>query len=492
MGLNPSQGIATAGSTFAGEKSDRNRAVSASEREQAIQVLVPSTDAESQPAIRNEGKADWLDNLVPHSADTYEVALRWALPALDLIIIMLAGAYAFETASSAQSSAPHTAAAWIVAGLIVGIYRLEFLRLSARRLTTLMGMWFLTVCSLWIVALATSAELSPQIWAKFGALGAIGVLLVRLSVWVFAGRIILSGSTSRQIVIVGETTVTPPAVDRILGQRPGATISAIIDPELTEHDVTAAHRALPVDEVVLFLHRNGRNCDPLNARLRQLPITVSLLEPGGNGTLIRLQSRPLSGSAQITKRAFDLVVSSVLLFFFAPLMLLLGVLIKCSDPGAPVFYLQRRHGFNQSTFVAYKFRTMRVEANSEREEQATVQDVRVTPLGRFLRASSIDELPQLLNVFAGDMSLVGPRPHPVWLNERFSRVLNGYLARHRVKPGITGLAQVNGLRGETDTVEKMKMRVEMDLRYIEQWSLWLDLSILLRTAGIIVKPGGAY
>jgi undecaprenyl-phosphate galactose phosphotransferase/putative colanic acid biosynthesis UDP-glucose lipid carrier transferase len=175
----------------------------------------------------------------------------------------------------------------------------------------------------------------------------------------------------------------------------------------------------------------------------------------------------------------------------SPLMLLAALLIKFDSRG-PVLFKQKRNGFNGRVFPIYKFRSMRVLEDGDRIRQATRNDPRVTRVGLWLRRTSIDELPQLLNVLRGDMSVVGPRPHAVAHNNEYQTVVSNYAFRHHVKPGITGWAQVNGFRGETQTVEIMAKRVEYDLFYINHWSLWLDIRILVKTLFIGYRQPTAY
>lgn len=200
---------------------------------------------------------------------------------------------------------------------------------------------------------------------------------------------------------------------------------------------------------------------------------------------------PLYGIDGLAKRAFDLVISLTLLAMLALPMLILSILIAFTSPG-PVFFRQRRYGLNGEEILVWKFRTMTVCEDGPQVKQATRNDARVTPLGAFLRRTSIDELPQLFNVVAGTMSLVGPRPHATAHNEQYRQLVPGYMLRHKILPGITGLAQVNGCRGETDTLDKMERRVEFDHRYIRQWSLWLDLRILFETVFVVFGSKNAY
>jgi Undecaprenyl-phosphate glucose phosphotransferase len=201
----------------------------------------------------------------------------------------------------------------------------------------------------------------------------------------------------------------------------------------------------------------------------------------GGIPVIEVMRKPVSGWGVAAKSLEDFLLGSVLLVFFAPLMLCIALAIKFDSPG-PVLFRQRRYGFNNQEIIVLKFRTMRHRSGSpDGGPQARPGDPRVTRVGRVLRRTSLDELPQLFNVLGGTMSLVGPRPHAVEHNEQYASLIRGYSGRHRMKPGITGWAQVNGLRGETDTPDKMRARLEYDRYYIENWSPFFDLRVLLMT-----------
>jgi Undecaprenyl-phosphate glucose phosphotransferase len=200
----------------------------------------------------------------------------------------------------------------------------------------------------------------------------------------------------------------------------------------------------------------------------------------GSLSSLRLTRPPLSRAEIALKRAFDVVAASLILILATPLLLTVAALIRQDSPG-PVLFRQRRYGFNQQAFRIFKFRTMTTTDDGNVIVQATRNDPRVTRIGRVLRRYNLDELPQLLNVVAGRMSLVGPRPHALAHDQEFERKIALYARRHNVKPGITGWAQVNGWRGETDTDEKMAKRVAFDHWYIDNWSFWLDIAILFRT-----------
>lgn len=195
---------------------------------------------------------------------------------------------------------------------------------------------------------------------------------------------------------------------------------------------------------------------------------------------ISIFDSPMDGAWSLVKRIEDILLSSLILMMIALPLVLIAIAIKLTSPG-PVLFRQRRYGLDGKPIMVWKFRSMSVQENGEVVRQATRNDSRITPLGGFLRRTSLDELPQFFNVLRGDMSIVGPRPHAVAHNEQYRKQVNGYMLRHKVKPGITGWAQINGWRGETDTLAKMQKRVEYDLEYIEHWSLWLDLKIILLT-----------
>ncbi|WJJ94318.1 undecaprenyl-phosphate glucose phosphotransferase [Neopusillimonas aromaticivorans] len=198
-------------------------------------------------------------------------------------------------------------------------------------------------------------------------------------------------------------------------------------------------------------------------------------------SLLALHETPMVGASRYIKRFTDLVLSALALVLLSPIMLVVAAAVKLDSPG-PVLYRQKRYGEGARPITIYKFRSMRVDASQDGVlRQASRDDDRVTRVGRFLRRSSIDELPQLFNVLGGSMSLVGPRPHAASHNEFYRHKIRGYMLRHTVKPGITGWAQVNGLRGETDTLEKMEQRVQYDRFYITHWSFWLDIKILFKT-----------
>lgn len=208
---------------------------------------------------------------------------------------------------------------------------------------------------------------------------------------------------------------------------------------------------------------------------------------------INLSTSPLDGINSAVKRLVDLVLGSILLTLSLPVMCVIAIAIKLTSRG-PILFRQKRHGIDGKPIEIYKFRSMHTQDNDDNQRviQATKTDPRVTPLGVLLRKTSLDELPQFYNVLQGRMSIVGPRPHAIVHNEYYADLVESYMRRHKVKPGITGWAQANGLRGETDTLEKMRKRVEYDLFYIENWSLWFDIEIIMLTLISFLRDKNAY
>jgi putative colanic acid biosynthesis UDP-glucose lipid carrier transferase len=207
--------------------------------------------------------------------------------------------------------------------------------------------------------------------------------------------------------------------------------------------------------------------------------------------IVAMCETPFSGFNGFVKGLSDLIFASLILCLISPILILLALGVKLSSPG-PILFKQRRYGLDGHEIVVYKFRSMTVAEDGDTVIQAKVNDKRVTPFGKFIRKTSLDELPQFINVLQGRMSLVGPRPHAISHNEMYRKVIKGYMVRHKVKPGITGWAQVNGFRGETETVDSMKTRIDYDIDYLKKWSLGLDIKIILKTVLLVFKDAKAY
>lgn len=374
-----------------------------------------------------------------------------------------------------------------------------------------------------LFALKISEEFSRFWLAEMVVGGGAALVAVRTLALAWVRKVRRAGWFSASVAVLGSPSLVkretlalisrPSGASRLVGGFAGDGLGneelqgvPLLGTEESLHRIVAAGK---VDDVLLCYEPEHEDAfraalarlraQPVNIRLR-LPeqlegIPVFGIDRVAGQTGIVLADVPIGGWSSVQKRCVDLLLGSALLVALAPVMLAIALAILVTM-GRPVLFRQRRYGFNNDEFMMLKFRTMRV-ADTEPEDgepikQATRDDPRVTPLGHFLRRTSLDELPQLLNVLGGSMSLVGPRPHAVSHNRYYAGIIDGYLGRHRVKPGITGWAQVNGLRGETDTVEKMRRRVELDLHYIENWSLGFDLKILALTVIEVGSGRAAY
>ena len=311
-----------------------------------------------------------------------------------------------------------------------------------------------------------------------------------------------------RVVLVGDPILSAPVLKYLTNQglravrsfpfpvRHGGRRSGIDDEiDLTQvHTVIAECRMLRPDDILIVpADDHLQKAAQLAPLLSELPATIHLLpfaaedylpaaRVGKLGTQITINfvSRPLSIFDRALKRAFDITVALASLVLLSPLLLLIATAITLESRG-PALFRQMRHGFNNEPIRIFKFRSMTVAEDGGAFEQAKKADARVTRFGRILRRSNLDEVPQLLNVLLGDMSIVGPRPHAIAHNNEFAHRVASFGSRHKIKPGITGWAQVNGYRGETDTLEKMKRRVEYDLYYLDNWSFLFDMQIILMT-----------
>jgi putative colanic acid biosynthesis UDP-glucose lipid carrier transferase len=266
-------------------------------------------------------------------------------------------------------------------------------------------------------------------------------------------------------------------------------------PTLLRHRLSEATVWAGMDEIVI-VWRDGplAQLEAMLLELRSLPVSVKVIfdsftglivagrsESFGSATAFQVQSPPLGWAERATKRSFDIGFSLTAILCLSPMLLIVALAVKLETTG-PVFFRQRRLGYANQPFRIVKFRSMSVMEDSHDVRQATKHDPRITRVGAFIRASSIDELPQFWNVLRGEMSVVGPRPHAVAHDNIYDQLIVQYASRRYVKPGLTGWAQVMGSRGETPTVEAMEQRVAHDLWYIDNWSMWLDIKIVLRTA----------
>ena len=267
-------------------------------------------------------------------------------------------------------------------------------------------------------------------------------------------------------------------------------------PYIREHGVKEVFITLPLGSqpriVELLEHLQGTTASIYFVPdVFGISIIQGRLQDMNGVPVVGICETPFTGTNRMIKRFSDIVLGSLILVLISPVLAAVAIGVKLSSPG-PVIFKQRRNGLNGEEIVVYKFRSMTSMDNGPVVRQATKGDARVTRFGAFIRKTSLDELPQFINVLQGHMSIVGPRPHAVAHNEMYRQLIKAYMVRHKVKPGITGWAQVNGHRGETDTIEKMQARVEYDLEYLRNWSLGLDLVIILRTVKSVWADAKAY
>ncbi|WP_199678839.1 undecaprenyl-phosphate glucose phosphotransferase [Salinisphaera sp. LB1] len=338
-----------------------------------------------------------------------------------------------------------------------------------------------------------------------------GVLLVlgRFVIHATLQALRVRGWNHRRILVVGQGSLAADVIHRVVDApstgweivataligRSSATDSEVIRPIRYSSRIPRLARRADIDEIWLCLPLDQQaSIDQVLRDFRHSTITMRLV-PNFEGirliqrpvteilglTMLNLNVSPMQGLRRVVKAVEDRVLAFLILMLISPLLLVIAIGVKLSSPG-PVLFKQKRHGWGGRPTHIYKFRTMVVHEESNGVvTQASAGDQRVTAFGRFLRRTSLDELPQFINVLQGRMSIVGPRPHALVHNEEYKELIEKYMLRHSVKPGITGWAQVNGYRGKTDTVDKMRKRVECDLFYIENWSLWFDLKIIFLT-----------
>ncbi len=320
------------------------------------------------------------------------------------------------------------------------------------------------------------------------------------------------GAFQTRLAIYGTGTLAERIATQLFTPRSTIVFAGTFDDRITKNrtsdagpgrlggldDLIALGRAGSIDQVIIALPQSAdRRSAEVARRLEQLPVSLhvvthlagDLVDPAsahnvsalGNVGLLDIKTKPLADWGRYLKSAEDYLIGAIALLFALPVMVAVAIAIKWDSPG-PVFFKQRRHGLNRRVIEVLKFRSMTVAAGSDAVTQVNRQgDARITKVGAFLRASSLDELPQLFNVLRGEMSLIGPRPHALVHDDQYGDMLERYANRHQVKPGMTGWAQVNGFRGPTETPDKMQSRVDCDLAYIDRWSLWLDLRILAMT-----------
>ena len=446
---------------------------------------------------------------------------------IDILIILSAGVladmiYRLATTGFADQITDYTAAAAVVAALFTsllkgrGLYKPMALlawtsQVRAVTLTWIGVFMFLAGC---VFALKIGSTFSRGTIVSFAAIGLFGLVAHRTFWRTALESGLASGKWSgRKIVLISENSPALDVQQQLLrhGFRIQRHFALAADNSHASHwddilsQAISYTRCSNVDELFIAAELQSWTKIKKSAeRLRLLPLPVNLVAVGptsklltqpvsaiGNAIVIELQRAPLNFFERSVKRTIDIAFAGTALIALIPLLALVAIAIKLDSPGRVIFR-QTRHGFNGKPFNILKFRTMTVVEDGDSVKQATRLDKRVTRVGFWLRRTSIDELPQLINVLKGEMSLVGPRPHAAAHDNYFDPVIANYAFRQRMKPGITGCAQVNGSRGETPTIDAMQRRVRLDLWYIENWSFQLDLAIMFRTIIELVRGRNAY
>lgn len=368
----------------------------------------------------------------------------------------------------------------------------------------------------------TVAEVHLWVWyASWISASYTLVLGTRIAARAILAQMTAAGRFDMRVAVFGAGEIARRVQDHLKAEGTGIRFVGVYDDRPRDRldadgldikgrleDLIGMGRNGAIDQIVIALPQSAdRRLTMIADKLQQLPVSIhmvthissDLVEKGpahkvsaiGSVGLLDVKSKPLTDWAPIVKRAEDIVLGGLFLLLALPVMSLVALAIKLESKG-PVLFRQRRRGLNHAVIDVYKFRSMTVMENGDKVDQAQVNDPRVTAVGKFLRRFSLDELPQLFNVVRGDMALVGPRPHAVSHDDKWNDMLATYGHRHQVKPGITGLAQVKGCRGEINSTDDIQARVEEDLSYIRNWSIGLDMQILARTLGAVIRGNNAH
>lgn len=366
--------------------------------------------------------------------------------------------------------------------------------------------WTLSLLlSMGITTYSEVLGLSFKIMLEWYFFVCLGVVICRMSIRAGARFIRTLGYNTRRIAIAGSMPVAINLAKSFIDEPwLGFVVVGIYDNKIVKNNeieykgdfnkLIVDAKAGELDRIYLAMSMSDeiemreliRNLTNTTCSVILIPdiftfnILQSRTEEVNGVPVVPLFNTPINGINMVFKRLEDIFLSLLIIILISPILLVIAVAVKVSSPG-PVIFKQKRYGMDGKAIKVWKFRSMTVMENDTLVKQATKNDVRVTKVGSFLRKTSLDELPQFFNVLSGKMSIVGPRPHAVAHNEQYRNIIEGYMLRHKVKPGITGWAQINGWRGETDTIDKMEKRIEYDLEYIREWSIWLDLKIILLT-----------
>ncbi len=399
-------------------------------------------------------------------------------------------------------------------------------QLAASRVSVVIDIvfrWLLLLAALLAVGYATHSPLEfypRRVFFTWAAGTPVALVIATLGMREIMRHFWLRALDSRRAVVAGYNESSLQLTRRLNGNPAlHLTVTGFFDDRSSDRLAMAADALLlgGLGQLAAYINEHRVDVIFIALPMRHLPRVLSLLDDLRDTTasiyyvpdifvfdLIQARSgeiegipvvamceTPFYGYRGVAKRLTDFVLATVILTLLLPLLLAIAALVKLSSPG-PVIFKQRRYGLDGQEIAVYKFRSMRVTEDGDKIRQASKRDARITPVGAFLRRSSLDELPQLINVLQGRMSLVGPRPHAVAHNEEYRKLIKGYMVRHKVLPGITGLAQVNGCRGETTELKDMQARVNYDLDYLRHWTPMLDIKIILLTAIKVFRDDKAY
>ena len=433
-------------------------------------------------------------------------AVRYLAMAADVLIIWLCGWASYLWVHSAAEQAvllPRYQLIMLSASVMMlafssSVYRSWRVNEMWVMLRVIATTWLSVVLAILAVLFFTknSSEFS-RLWLSTWVLSTLMAMwLQRTLVYSVLRKLRVKGYNFKTVVLVGQGRLSQDVVQslsnavwsglRVVATLPADGVAAYLKAQPNGDRTDEMWLCLPLsDEKGMRQVLDALRHSTANIRVVPDLFALKLINHGVSEVvgipMLDLSASPITGDVWLIKAAQDYVVGSLIFLLISPLMLGIALSIKLTSKG-PVLYKQRRHGWNGEQIWVYKFRSMFVHTEKDFQiTQASRHDKRITPLGAFLRRTSLDELPQFINVLQGRMSIVGPRPHAVVHNEHYKELVPGYMLRHKVKPGITGWAQINGYRGETDTLEKMQKRVEFDLHYIENLSLALDLKIIVAT-----------
>ena len=404
-----------------------------------------------------------------------------------------------------------------VVAKINDLYTSSRYRILTQEITPLLVAWFIVVAVLLLLGymLKISHEYSRVVLGLWFVVTPVSLILWRFVLKSTLGYFRSKGYNTRRVVIIGDSECAQRLAANIrdkswIGLKFQGFITVDAQHQDSDHlgDLNTLYEMIRRKGIeVVYIALPMHQYDEIDDILTVLSDTTvaTFLAPycdypgmmqgqwvtiGDTPTVSIIESRVIGLNAW-NKRLEDVLVAAAAVIMTAPLMLLIVIAIKLDSSG-PVFYKQKRYGINGREILVWKFRSMKVVESDQEFKQAQRDDDRITAVGKRLRNTSLDEIPQFFNVLAGDMSIVGPRPHAVAHNEEYRKLIRGYMQRHIIKPGMTGLAQIKGFRGETDTQEKMEQRVKYDMEYLHNWSIWLDLKIILLTPIVLYKSDNAY